>query len=239
MPQDFLRISVDPKARLRLLEQIDLLVLSPEAKRRVVRNIAMQVRALSRKNVREQRSLDGGPFAPRKRKKNGSPRRRQNKRMLTGLARIMSVDADRVGQGRVSWRNTYTAKIADKHQHGKQERYGGRGGASDDKDFYSAKKRCDRWIARDLLRLGYRKEERMANGRTRRQRVSQRWIMEHMRQDEAVKLWLDLTGYEPKDGWEIGVPARPFLGVNPDQADEILDRMAREAAAKLRKQGKI
>lgn len=236
---ELLEFNVSRKSQLRLHEQLDVLTLPPESRRKVARAVVMQVRKESRKNVRQQRCVDGAPFAPRKKGKSGKPRPEQNKRMLMGLARLMSIDAERVGAGRVSWRNSYTAKIADKHQHGKEERYSGRGGKAHDKDFYTAKAKCERWLAREIIRLGYRREKRLPSGKVRRVRVPQKWIMEHMRQDEAVKVWLSLSGYNPKDDWTIGTPARPFLGVNPDQAHDILDEMARQALSKLRQKGKI
>lgn len=238
MPRGMLDFYMDEAAQARLKKQLAVLMLPPDAKRKVVREMAMQVRKMSRRNVKQQRCVDGSPFAPRKPRKDGKSRRRQNQRMLKGLARLMSIDADRVGEGRVSWRNSYTAKIADKHQYGKKEKYAASGKQRKDAD-YTGKHKCERWLAKELVALGFRLMTNGKGGKIRRKRVSQKWIMQNIGQAEAVHLWVELSGYKPKKNWDIGVPARPFLGVNPREADAMLEKLGHEAMKKLRAKGKI
>jgi len=245
---DALLLGVDREGLARLRRQLEVLALSPEAKKRLVREMAMEVRRQSRRNIKQQRCVDGTPMAPRKiykRNRHGRLERRKDGRadmkMLVGLGRLMSIEASRVGRGQVSWKSTYTAKIADKHQHGKEEQYSTRRNrvSSNGADFYNPKARVERWLAKELLRLGYRKEVKLKSGRVRLQRVSQSWIVQNMTRGEAMVIWQQLSGYEAPDSWAVGVPERPFLGVNARQSGEMLEELAQIALNRLRRKGKI
>jgi phage virion morphogenesis protein len=236
---DVLSMTADRPALARLFSQLDVLRLSPQDKRRLVKEMAMEVRRQSRKNIREQRCVDGRPMAPRKLE--GRKGKVTRRKMLVGLGRMMSIEASRVGSGQVSWANSYTARIADRHQHGKDEQFrtSGRKRREKDSDYYQPDARVERWLAKELLRLGYRTEVKLPNGKVRRQRVNQRWIMKHMTRAEAVAIWHELSGRTPDDTWTIGVPARPFLGVNGRQSATMLDDLAQASLVKLRRKGKI
>ena len=245
---DAMTFGIDRAGMVRLQQQLEVLALSPDAKRKLVREMAMEVRRFSRQNIKQQRCVDGTPMAPRKiykRNRRGKLERRKdaraNLKMLVGLGRLMSIEASRVGRGQVSWANTYTAKIADKHQHGKDERFHASGKNISDRqsDFYNPKARVERWLAKELIARGYRKEVRLKNGRVRQQKVAVSWIVQNMSRAEAMAIWQQLTGYDAPDSWTVGVPERAFLGVNLRQSGTMLEELARLSLNRLRSKGKV
>lgn len=246
---DLMRFGVDAAGIVRLRQQLDVLRLSPEAKRKLVREMAMEVRRQSRQNIKQQRCVDGSPMAPRKthrRNRHGRLESRNdakaNRKMFVGLARAMSIAANRNGQGEVSWKGTEFALIADKHQHGKDERVSTRSKKKrldKDSDYYNPKARVERWLAKELLQLGYRKAVKLKSGKVRQQRVSLRWILQNMTRGEAMAIWQKLSGYTAPDSWTVGVPERPFLGVNGRQSGAMLEELAQVALRKLRSKGTI
>lgn len=243
-----LHFGVDKDGVIRLRKQLEILALKPDAKKQLVKEMAMEVRRVSRKNIKDQRCVDGTPMAPRKmykRNRRGKLERRKdaraNMKMLVGLSRLISVEASRVGRGEVSWGNTYTAKIADKHQHGKEERFSARNKVSEKaSDYYNPKARVERWLAKEILRLGYRSPVKDKMGKVLRlQRVSQKWVVQNMSRGEAMAIWQELSGYEAPDAWTVGVPERPFLGVNARQSKDMLEELAHISLNKLRRKGKV
>ncbi|GFM34211.1 phage virion morphogenesis protein [Desulfovibrio subterraneus] len=246
---DAMTFGIDRAGMVRLRQQLEVLALSPDAKRKLVREMAMEVRRFSRQNIKQQRCVDGTPMAPRKiykRNRRGKLERRkdgkENRKMLVGLGRAMSIAANRRGQGEVSWKDFGMGAIADKHQHGKSETVAAKSEAkrlNKDSDYYNPKARVERWLAKELIARGYRKEVRLKNGRVRQQKVAVSWIVQNMSRAEAMAIWQQLTGYDAPDSWTVGVPERAFLGVNLRQSGTMLEELARLSLNRLRSKGKV
>ena len=102
---DAMTFGIERAGMVRLRQQLEVLALSPDAKRKLVREMAMEVRRFSRQNIKQQRCVDGTPMAPRKiykRNRRGKLERRkdgkENRKMLVGLGRaraLLPTDAGR------------------------------------------------------------------------------------------------------------------------------------------------
>jgi len=175
----------------------------------------------TRQNIRKQRTVSGSPMAKRK---NGGKKKLLSK-MGKGLVTKRSGKFSIV----VTWKNGRTAKIAYKHQYGITEIGTLRG-------LKKRKQRGDTWFkpddpaskqqARKLKQLGYKIPVRkFKNGRWKFRKPSIKWIVENMTFGHAGLMMLILQNESPKpapETWQIDVPARPFMGVAPQDADQYL-----------------
>lgn len=74
---------LDVRGQLGVQEQLALLSLPPQLRRRLLNNVSKRVRTISRQRIRTQQNLDGSPFAPRKNPEKGK------KKMEAGLGKLM------------------------------------------------------------------------------------------------------------------------------------------------------
>lgn len=195
-------------------------------RQKFARRMGGYVRTLSRKNIKRQRTVDGAAMTP-------AQKRRAARPMLMGLHRDMKVRAAAGNQGAtVSWDNALMAAIGYRHQEGVGEEWGPKRartvyGQPDYKD------RATRAQAKALLREGYRLMVPAKGGGRRPKRVTVQWIEEKMTLGQAgLILRLIRTGQtRGKQSWRDTVPARPFLGVTPQQAEELSRKFVKSLLA--------
>ncbi len=91
------------------------------------------------------------------------------------------------------------------------------------------KARATRAQAKALLREGYRLMVPAKGGGRRPKRVTVQWIEEKMTLGQAgLILRLIRTGQtRGKQSWRDTVPARPFLGVTPQQAEDLSQKLVK------------
>ena len=95
-----------------LLALLDL----PLAKRkRLLNNVSKRVRTLSRQRIRNQKNVDGTPFAPRKDSTKG-------KKMEAGLGKLLEVTRLSGDEAELGWRNALTRWVASQQHNGVSER---------------------------------------------------------------------------------------------------------------------
>ncbi|WP_027188859.1 phage virion morphogenesis protein [Desulfovibrio cuneatus] len=188
------------------------------------RRLGGYVLRASRKNVAGQKEISGAGFAPRKR-----TRQRQKKRlMLQTIAKRMAVisKASQGGGVAVSWRNAFEGDIARRHQHGEGKTYtaqymrGLRGTPN-----YKAP--CTLKQAKALIRAGYKHHARTAGPGSMPRRVTVRELQRKFTLGRAGLVLRMLRTGEAKgrQQWEDTPPARPFLGVTGEQADEFCTKL--------------
>ncbi|WP_067522418.1 hypothetical protein [Endozoicomonas ascidiicola] len=206
-------ISCDPNQRqfLSANQSMDLMLLTSGRRKRVLKKTATEVRRRSRQNLGRQKTVDGQPMAGRKTGKG---------RMFRKLGKTMQATAT-TKQGKVSWANAITAKIAYRHQHGvaetfNKEKMDRRYGEPD----YNAP--ATRKQGKALLESGYRLYAGKKKGRTKTKKPSQRWIIENMTIGHAGYLIRQLRDEKAKRSWTVRTPARPFLGVTEKDGTRIL-----------------
>lgn len=212
---------LDVRGLLDVQEQLDLLQLPPKLRRRLLNNVSKRARSLGRKRIREQRNLDGSPFAPRKDADAGK------KKMESGLGKQLQVTDLTADRAVLGWKNGLAGWIAAQQHNGATER--------------RTAQQMRRWNrvpegavstprqAKRLRRLGFR--VRM-EGKKRLTRPPVAWILEHVSYMQAGLLIriLDEERGETTgaDSWEIKLPKRQFLGATPQETRELVQQVLQQ-----------
>jgi len=223
-----LTASVDHGGAARLGKQLDSLGSGIKDRMKQARKLAGYVRTQDRRNIRRQETVDGAPFAPRK-------RQRADRAMLAGLAKTMTiVSKPGLGGVAVTWKNPLTAKIAYRHQHGVGEDWTPEKAAKVyGRPDYKAS--CTRSQAKALLREGYRLMVPMKGGGRRPMRVTVGWLESRLSLGQAGII-LRLMRTKKSQGaqsWRDNVPERPFLGVTPGEAEKMCEKLAKTVLGKV------
>jgi len=206
---------LDARGYLGVHEQLALLSLPPQLRRRLLNNVTKRVRTMSRKRVRDQQNLDGSPFEARKGSVKGK------KKMEAGLAKLMVVTRVSADEAELGWKNALTRWVAAQQYHGVSERRTAAqmrrwnktppGLAATDKQ------------AKRLRRLGFRVRQA---GKKTLTRPSVAWIQEHVNYAKAGLLIRILDDERSEStgaqSWEITLPKRQFIGVNTDRDTSLL-----------------
>ena len=213
---------LDARGVLGVREQLALLQLTPQLRRRLLNNVSKRVRTMSRQRIRSQQNLDGTAFAPRK-----SPQPGQ-KKMEAGLGKLLQVTSLTPDQATLGWKNGLTRWIAAQQHNGSSER--------------RTAQQMRRWNrvpqgavstpkqAKRLRRLGFRVRQA---GKKRLSRPSVAWILEHVSYMQAGVLIrvLDEERGEPTgaDSWDIKLPKRQFLGANSNRdTSELVNQVLKQ-----------
>lgn len=229
-----LEFSVDRKSRLKLKEQLQILAMEPREQRKVIMTMARAVRKQAATNIRQQRTVEGRSMAPRK-------DARVKRRMLTKLARPNKRRGLQVyGRGNAAAELTYgnklTGQIAYRHQHGIAEPWtSARASKVYGTPDYGAP--ATRAQAKALNAAGYRVSVKKKRGKgSRLKRVSIKWICENLTQGQAGSILKILNGgKQGQSRWETKPAARSFLGATPEQAEGMLQDLARRTIEQLKK----
>ncbi|BBV94904.1 MULTISPECIES: phage virion morphogenesis protein [Pseudomonas] len=196
---------LDIRGYLGVQEQLDLLSLTPQLRRRLLNNVSKRVRSLSRQRIRDQQNLDGSPFAPRQNPGKGK------KKMEAGLGKLLEVTRLSPDEAELGWRNALTRWIASQQHNGVSER---RTAAQMRKwnrvpeGLAATEKQAKR-----LRRLGFKVRKAGQKALTR---PSVAWIQEHVNYAQAGLLIRILDDEQAESSgaqsWEITLPKRQFLG---------------------------
>ncbi|MCS6258860.1 hypothetical protein G3479_06215 [Shewanella baltica] len=201
-----LTIKPNKQQALNASTQLALLKL-PSAKRvRILKTLGRYERALARKRIRTQTTVDGGQFEARANGKKG--------RMLKRLGKTLEPFVKNANRLELKHKAALTGRIAALHQDGgKEQMSASRMARIHGKPDYSAP--CSRSQAKALAAEGYK--VRKAKGKGYR-RASLREITATLSQGQAGAILRSLRGKQQKQRWDIPVAARPFLG---DSADNV------------------
>lgn len=223
-----LTAKADPRSAARLDKQLDALGGEIKDRMKQARKLGGYVRTQNRRNIRRQETVDGEPFAPRK-------RQRADRAMLSGLAKTMAVvSKPELGGVAVTWKNALTAKIAYRHQHGVGEDWTPEKAAKiyGRPDYKAA---CTRRQAKALLREGYRLMVPMKGGGRRPKRVTVGWIESRLSLGQAgiILRYMRTKQAQGAQSWRDTVPERPFLGVTPGEAEKMCEKLAKTVLGKV------
>lgn len=206
---------LDARGYLGVREQLALLNLPPQLRRRLLNNVSKRIRTMGRKRIRDQQNLDGSPFEARKGDGKGK------KKMEAGLGKLLQVTALTPDSATLGWRNGLTSWVAAQQHNGNSERRTAaqmrrwnrvpEGLAATDKQ------------AKRLRRLGFKVRQA---GKKSLTRPSVAWIQEHVNYAKAGLL-IRILSDEKAEGtgaqsWEITLPKRQFLGVSTDRDTSLL-----------------
>lgn len=215
-----IKCTVNKRELKRLQNQLAVLALPPKERAKMLRKMGQKVISETRQNIRKQRTVSGSSMAKRKHGK---------KKLLRKMGQGLVSKRDGKFSIVVTWKNGRTAKIAYKHQNGITEIGTLRG-------LKEIKQRGDTWFdadapatkpqAKRLKELGYKiPVSKFKNGRWKFRKPSIKWIVDNMTFGQAGLMMLILRDETPKPKphrWEIETPARPFMGVTPENVDEYL-----------------
>lgn len=206
---------LDVRGLLGAEEQLALLELPPQLRRRLLNNVTKRVRSMSRQRIRAQQNLDGSPFAPRKGSAKGK------KKMEAGLGKLLMVTRLNADEAELGWRNALTRWVASQQHNGVSER---RTAAQMRKwnktppGLAATEKQAKR-----LRRLGFKVRQ---EGKKSLTRPSVAWIQEHVNYAKAGLLIRILDDEKTEStgapSWEITLPKRQFLGASTQQDTSLL-----------------
>ncbi|PWE46172.1 virion morphogenesis protein [Pseudomonas prosekii] len=197
---------LDVRGLLSVDAQLALLELKPQLRRRLLNNVTKRVRSMSRKRVREQKNLDGSPFADRKGSAKGK------KKMEAGLAKLLQVTRVSADEAELGWKNALTRWVASQQHNGVSERRT----AAQMKRWNKVAPgiACTDKQAKRLRQLGFRIPQK---GKKALVRPSVAWIQEHVNYAKAGLLIRILNDEKTEtsgaQSWDIHLPKRQFLGV--------------------------
>ena len=196
---------LDVRGQLGVREQLALLSLPPQLRRRLLNNVTKRVRTMSRKRIREQRNLDGSAFEARKDDGKGK------KKMEAGLGKLLQVTNVSPDAATLGWRNALTGWVAAQQHHGATERRTAaqmRQWNKVPEGLAATEKQAKR-----LRRLGFKTRQA---GKKSLSRPSVAWIQQHVNYARAGLLIRILDDEKSESSgaqsWEITLPKRQFLG---------------------------
>lgn len=206
---------LDARGYLGVREQLALLSLPPQLRRRLLNNVTKRVRTMSRKRVRDQQNLDGSPFEARKGSGKGK------KKMESGLAKLMQVTRVSADEAELGWRNALTSWVAAQQHNGASER---RTAAQMRKwNTVPVGLAATEKQAKRLRRLGFKVRQQ---GKKSLTRPSVAWIQEHVNYAKAGLLIRILDDEKAESSgaqsWEITLPKRRFIGVSTERDTSLL-----------------
>lgn len=206
---------LDVRGYLGVQEQLALLSLPPQLRRRLLNNVTKRVRSMSRQRIRSQQNVDGTPFAPRKGDGKGK------KKMEAGLGKLLMVTRVNADEAELGWRSALTRWVASQQHNGVSER---RTAAQMRKwnktppGLAATEKQAKR-----LRRLGFKVRQ---EGKKSLTRPSVAWIQEHVNYAKAGLLIRILDNEKTEStgaqSWDITLPKRQFLGVSTDRDTSLL-----------------
>lgn len=198
------------------------------AYQKLARKAGAEVRKRSRARIRQQKSLGGAPFAPRRNERN-------RRKMLLGLSKSLNI-VSRAGKGGgvvLTWKDSFTARIATRHQYGIGEEWNPARAAKAYKVNYNAP--CTPAQARALVKAGYRHPVSVGGKARRTKKLSAKALQASLTLGQAgLALRLLTTGTtKGKQSWRDTPPARAFLGVTAQDANDISNQMAQAILDKI------
>ena len=208
-------LELDARGLLGVREQLALLSLPPQLRRRLLNNVTKRVRTMNRKKIRDQQNLDGSPYAARKGPSKGK------KKMEAGLGKLLEVTRLSPEEAELGWRNALTRWVAAQQHNGVTER---RTAAQMRRwNRVAPGVACTEKQAKRLRRLGFKTRQK---GKKSPTRPSVAWIQEHVNYAKAGLLIRILNDEKTEtsgaQSWDITLPKRQVIGVSSDSETSVL-----------------
>lgn len=204
-------IEFDLKNAASVADRLKLAMMPPERRKRLLEKVMRQAVKDAKQNLRNQQGPNGQAW----------PKRKQGrKKLLRKMGRGLKVQASS-NEGIAGWKDKTAGETAFKHQYGLPEIYTkakARKRSNQAKDAADQNGPATRHQARLLRRLGYSITTGKKVKRTRKPGLA--WIQKSMSYEQAGHALRLLIAEKRNKGagktsWEITVPARPFLELDP------------------------
>ncbi len=190
--------------------QLALLKMPANKRRRILKTLGRYEKALARKRITSQTTVEGSKFEARANGKKG--------RMLKRLGKTLEPFVKSANLLELKHKASLTGRIAALHQEGGSEKMtANRMARIHGKPDYSAP--CSRSQAKALVAEGYKVKKAKGEG-YRKATISE--VMGAMNQGQASLILRLLRDKPRKQRWDIPVAARPFLGDSTDNVQRQL-----------------
>jgi phage virion morphogenesis protein len=210
-----IKISPEKRSYLRALEQLSLLSLDKNTRRRLLNKLGAAIAKTTRKNIRANRDPEGHQWEKRKSGRG---------KMLKGFTKkLKHYQRNNNYNLFVGWPSA-RGSVAYQHQHGIAQESG-----------LSARKRqakkqkepskddpATREQAKALRDLGFRLKPQGRQKRGRKPTI--KWLTENMTLGEAVKTIQELENKTPARSWNIARPERRLIGISPKRVAMTIKR---------------
>ena len=213
-------LTVDVKGILPLKRQMQILAMPKNLRRRLLNKVAKKVIKDSRKRTRDQVDLQGRPYA-----KHSKGRRRK---MLTRLARQLSVTQLSGQKAEIGFSNPVVGKIASKQQHGDIEQMDASSFNKTETGDSHYNKPATRKQAKALREVDYKIKK--ANGKGWK-KPSLKWVTQNLTVGRAgliLKLMRIKAGETIKKSWVTQLPARSFLGATASEVTQHVETIFKQ-----------
>lgn len=209
---------LNKKQLATLRQSLASMDLPPKKRQRLIWRLAKYgLIAAAKRNVRNQQSPDGQPWAARKTRRKGKMLRNLPK--LLHIREMPEIQAVRVYLQGGGYRNGETpvpaGTVGFAQQNGMSVRVSRKGKAGS----IPAGKMATAAQAKKLRALGYRVKKG-----TRWKKPTYRELMDTMPYSQAGLLIRKLSGKAVKTSWTVDLPAREFLGMSDDDFNKALAR---------------
>jgi phage virion morphogenesis protein len=210
-----MEVKVEQSSAKKLMKALDLLALPRQKRKRLLYRVAASIRQDSKRNITQQKTPEGRPWAPRKRGKG---------KMLRGLKHLVVVsnesDENRaiVAFARGNYHRSHGGVVARVHNDGHKRKVDKRSRLHIRRSKSAG---CSRKEAKMLKAFGFkvhasRMNSKAAKGKMRVPTV--KWMMQNLSAKEVQYAFhaLRKSGQlgTSKNSWEIKLPAREFLGAS-------------------------
>lgn len=202
--------------KARANDQLELLLLDANKRRRILRTAGRMVRKQSRQRLRNQENIGGTKWQQRS---NG-----KKTRMMRKLGRHMIVKTT-ANKAEVTFGNQSVGQIARAHQEGVTQTMT----AKDAEKAYGEpdyKAPATRQQAKELIAAGYKIRRSNSKGW---KRPTLRWITENLSLGKAGLVLRILRDTQSKQQWSIELPERSFLGQDKNEQQALANMMLDEA----------
>lgn len=209
-------VNLDVRGLLDVKAQLELIALPPKLRIRLLNRVAMRLRTQWRQRVREQRDVNGVPFAPRKHKS------KRPKVALGGLAKQLGVPKVTPDHAQLGWGARKAATVAKVHNEGHTFRMTA---AAMRRQRKNTPAEASRLQAKKLRHLGLkvRQPGKSKRGKARWMKPGVSWIQANISYAQAGLLIAVLSDHQPgPTSWTIELPKRQFFGPeNPEEVGRI------------------
>lgn len=203
------------------VERTLLGLLSVESRDRIVRALAKTAVDVSKDKIKEQKDVMNVAWIPRKNKQ-------KRRKMLVKLGkRLMVVSADS-NSAYVGFKNTGVGKVAYKQQEGIGNTVTMQSVLNNRRVRKPLTDPATKIQAQALLDVGFMVRKANSGFKT----PTKKWISDNMTISEAGFILRTLRG-KALTAWFVRLPARSFLGINPNELADFMNAAAKEFLRKV------
>ena len=183
--------------------ELKLMTLPKERRKRALGQMGREIKKQSRKNVKQQRSVNGKGFKGRRKE------RTRKGQMLSGFVKGSNIRQRTRGLSvTVDFKNDMMGKMARVHQEGQTQTIKAKKMSAQQKENWRSEP-ATQAQANAILRLGWGTSRRRDG---KRKKISRQYIMENLTKLQALGMLYELNNKRKgKQSWQVNLPAREFF----------------------------